>query len=65
MDNPSTFQYQVGDIVEVIDGGGSVISTGVQGYISIPFAGIIQSATIIADQSGAAKDSTITAIRIG
>lgn len=35
-----------------IDGGGSAITTGVKGYVSCPFAGTIQSATIQGDQSG-------------
>lgn len=35
-----------------IDGGGSTITTGVKGYIEIPFAGTIVQATLLADQSG-------------
>lgn len=35
-----------------IDGGGSAITTGVKGYISIPFSGTITQWDIFADQSG-------------
>ena len=35
-----------------IDGGGSAITTGVKGYISVPFNGTITGWTLIADQSG-------------
>lgn len=35
-----------------IDGGGSAITTGVKGYIEVPFAGTITAATLLADQSG-------------
>lgn len=36
----------------VIDGGGSTITTGVKGDLISDFAGTIQSATVLADQSG-------------
>lgn len=36
----------------IIDGGGSAITTGVKGYIEIPFAMTIQGVTLLADQSG-------------
>lgn len=35
-----------------IDGGGSAISTGVKGYVTIPFACTITGWTLLADQSG-------------
>ena len=35
-----------------VDGGGSVITTGIEGYIQIPYNGTITSWTILADQSG-------------
>ena len=35
-----------------IDGGGSVLTTGVKGYRSIPVTGTIVSARLLADQSG-------------
>lgn len=35
-----------------IDGGSSVITTGSKGYIQVPFSGVINSWTIVADQSG-------------
>ena len=41
------------DVIEfVIDGGGSVITTGVKGYIEVPFACTITRSTLLADQSG-------------
>lgn len=39
-------------ITFVIDGGGAVITTGVKGYLEIPFACTIIAATLLADQSG-------------
>lgn len=36
----------------VIDGGGSVLTTGIKGDLSIPFACTINSVTLLADQSG-------------
>lgn len=35
-----------------IDGAGSAITTGIKGYIRIPYAGTITKATVLADQSG-------------
>lgn len=35
----------------IIDGGGSAITTGVKGFIEIPYAGTIQSVRLLADQS--------------
>ena len=39
-------------ITFIIDGGGSVITTGVKGYLEIPFACTITQVTTLADQSG-------------
>jgi hypothetical protein len=39
-------------IVFTIDGGGSAITTGIKGDLQIPFACTINSATLLADQSG-------------
>jgi hypothetical protein len=36
----------------IIDGGGSAITTGVKGYLEIPFACTINRVTLLADQSG-------------
>lgn len=36
----------------IIDGGGSTITTGVKGFILVPFACTINSATLLGDQSG-------------
>lgn len=36
----------------IIDGGGDAITPGVKGFVEIPFDGTIQSARLLADQSG-------------
>jgi hypothetical protein len=43
---------KTGAIGITIDGGGSAITTGVKGYVYIPYACTINSATILLDQSG-------------
>jgi hypothetical protein len=43
---------EISAIEFVIDGGGVAITTGVKGFIEIPFAGTIQAVTLLADQSG-------------
>jgi hypothetical protein len=45
---------RIGAVGIVIDGGGSVITTGVKGDIYIPFACTITASTLIADQTGSA-----------
>jgi hypothetical protein len=35
-----------------VDGGGSVITTGLRGYVVMPYSGTITNWTILADQSG-------------
>lgn len=47
-----TDNSRLGTITFVIDGGGTTITTGVKGYLEIPFAGTINRATALADQSG-------------
>jgi hypothetical protein len=42
----------IGSVGIVIDGGGSVISTGVKGFVECPYTGTIVQATLLADQSG-------------
>jgi len=42
----------VASITFIIDGGGSVITTGIKGALEIPFACTINRATLLADQSG-------------
>jgi hypothetical protein len=39
-------------ITFIIDGGGSAITTGIKGYIEIPFSCTIEQVTLLADQSG-------------
>lgn len=47
-----TSNQRQAEIVFLIDGGGSAITTGVKGYIEVPFACTITQATALADQSG-------------
>jgi len=44
--------YKISSIGITIDGGGSAITTGVKGYISVPYACTINSVTMLADVSG-------------
>lgn len=44
----------VREIPFIIDGAGSAITTGVKGYIRVPFNGTITGVTMLADQSGSA-----------
>jgi hypothetical protein len=44
--------FNLGSFGITIDGGGSVITTGVKGYVQIPYDGTITGWTILADQSG-------------
>lgn len=46
------WQAQFVTINFIIDGGGSAITTGVKGYIEVPFAGTITAVTTLLDQSG-------------
>jgi len=39
-------------LVFIIDGGGAVITTGVKGYLRVPFPCIIDRVTLTADQGG-------------
>lgn len=48
----SAVEAQIASIEFVIDGGGSAITTGIKGDLEIPFNCIIQSWTLLADQSG-------------
>jgi len=43
---------RTGVISMIIDGGASVITTGLKGYLEIPFACTIQAVTLLADVSG-------------
>ena len=42
-------------ITYVVDGGGSVLSTGIVGDLYLPFACTIQSVTLLADQAGSVE----------
>jgi hypothetical protein len=50
----SNLPVQIGSFGITIDGGGSAITTGIKGYIEVPYSGTITSWTILADQSGSA-----------
>lgn len=43
---------QLAAIIMIIDGGGVTITTGVKGYVRVPFACTITAARALADQSG-------------
>lgn len=47
-----TTNHKTRTITFIIDGGGSAITTGVKGFLEIPFACTITGWTILADQSG-------------
>ena len=44
--------YLVDALEFVIDGGGSALTTGMKGYLEVPYACTITRATLLADQSG-------------
>ena len=48
----AAWEAQYASIVAVIDGGGSVITTGVKGDVRVPFACVIERASLLADVSG-------------
>jgi hypothetical protein len=47
-----TANQRLATITFIIDGGGSAITTGIKGYLEIPFACTITAARALADQSG-------------
>jgi hypothetical protein len=49
---PYVASLPTAEIMFVIDGGGATITTGVKGYLRVPFACTITRATALADQSG-------------
>ena len=50
--NEVTSNYRLASLGLVIDGAGSAITTGVKGYLRVPYNCDIQSVEIVADQSG-------------
>lgn len=48
----ATGPSQVSDVEFVIDGGGTVLTTGLKGYITVDYACTITQATLLADQTG-------------
>lgn len=49
---PPAIPVRIGSITMVIDGGVSVITNGLKGYLEVPFACTIQAVTLLADVSG-------------
>lgn len=49
---PATPVTRFGSISMMIDGGGSVVTTGLKGYLEIPFACTLKAVTLLADVSG-------------
>jgi hypothetical protein len=47
-----SFQSQVASIVYVVDGGGAIYSTGLKGFLQIPFNCTITAVSLLADQTG-------------
>lgn len=48
----STGPSQIAGLQFVIDGGGSVLTTGIKGYLQVDFACTLQQVTLLADQTG-------------
>jgi len=42
----------ISEVVFIVDGGGSAITTGLKGFIKVDFSGKILSCTLLADQTG-------------
>lgn len=52
MTGPTGPQATVVGLQFIIDGGGATITTGLKGYLHLPFAGTIVEAVLLGDQSG-------------
>jgi hypothetical protein len=50
---------RIGAVGLVIDGGGSVITTGVKGFVSVPFAGTITGWTLLSTDAAATVGSIV------
>ena len=50
---------RVGAVGLVIDGGGSVITTGVKGFIEVPFAGTITAVTVLSTDAAVTSGSIV------
>lgn len=48
----AVWEAQYATVIVVIDGGGAAITTGVKCDLTLDFAGVIEAATLLADQSG-------------
>lgn len=57
-----TFQTRTGVISFIIDGGGVVITTGVKGFLEIPFAGTITNVTVLSTDAAALSGSIVVDI---
>lgn len=49
---PTVIPPRIGSVGLIIDGGGSAITTGVKGYLEVPFACTILAVTLLADIVG-------------
>jgi hypothetical protein len=50
---------RIGAVGIVIDGGGSVITTGVKGFVEVPFAGTITAATLLSTDAAVTSGSIV------
>ena len=50
---------RIGAVGPVIDGGGSVITTGVKGFVEVPFAGTITAVTLLSTDAAATAGSIV------
>jgi hypothetical protein len=50
---------RIGAVGLVIDGGGSVITTGVKGFVEVPFAGTITAATLLSTDAAVTSGSIV------
>jgi hypothetical protein len=53
---------RIGAVGLIIDGGGSVITTGVKGFVEVPFAGTITAVTLLSTDAAATAGSIVVDI---
>jgi hypothetical protein len=53
---------RVGAVGLIIDGGGSVITTGVKGFVEVPFAGTITAVTVLSTDAAVTSGSIVVDI---
>src|SRR4030095_7753595 len=57
-----TASARIGAIGLVIDGGGAVITTGIKGFLRVPFAGTITGVTLLSTDAAATAGSLVVDI---